>query len=154
MQGKADASLALMISGGYLFGSDPTAAVRFRLGGAFGYTFLKEAISKDTFLSLLIVPTVLIRAATRIALFGEAGVGIVGIAGVKSNSVLLDPKLMLKINGTQSLLEVRPARRPADQMTQRLRLFGALAVDYSPKGTHFYQPISRTELLAGLATRF
>ncbi len=154
VQGKADPSFALQIAGGYTLGSDPAAAVRFRLGAALGYTFLKEATSKDTFLSLLVVPTVLIRAAARVAVFGELGVGVVGISGIKPNSVLLDPKLMLKITGTQSLFEIRPSVGLKVQLTPALGLFGAFAIDYSPKGNHFYQPISRTELLVGAAMQF
>ena len=154
VQGKADPSFALQIAGGYTLGNDPAAAVRFRLGAAFGYTFLQEATTKDTFLSLLVVPTVLISAAARVAVFGELGVGVVGISGIKPNSVLLDPKLMLKITGTQSLFEIRPAVGLKIQLTPALGLFGALAIDYSPKGNHFYQPISRTELLVGAAMQF
>src|SRR5947208_3469408 len=51
VQGKANASLALLLSGGYTFGDDPTAVFHFRLGGSLGYTFLKEATYRDTFLS-------------------------------------------------------------------------------------------------------
>ena len=154
VQGKANASLALVLSGGYTFGNDPTAVFHFRLGGSLGYTFLKEATYRDTFLSALVVPTLLFRASQRLAISAELGVGIVGISGMQANSVLLDPKLTLKINGTQSLLELRPALGAQYQLTQGLGAFGAVAIDYSPKGNHFYQAIGRTELLLGVALRF
>jgi len=154
VQGKANASLALMLSGGYTFGADPAAVFHFRVGGALGYTFLKEATYRDTFLSALVIPTVLIRAGRRIAIYGELGFGIVGIAGMKANSVLLDPRLTLKISGTQSLFELRPAVGLQYQLTHGVGLFGALAIDYSPKGSHFYQAISRTEVMIGPAMRF
>ncbi len=74
---------------------------------------------------------------------------------MQANSVLLDPKLTLKISGTQSLLEVRPAIGAQFQLTPGVGdLRRAGAIDYSPKGNHFYQAISRTELLLGLALRF
>ncbi len=154
VQGKANASLALVVSGGYTFGNDPTAALHFRIGGSLGYTFLKESTYRDTFLSVLVVPTILFRATNRLAISVEAGIGIVGISGMQPNSVLLDPKLTLKLSGTQSLLEVRPAVAAQYQLTQGVAGFVAFAIDYSPKGNHFYQPISRTELMAGLLLRF
>lgn len=154
VQGKANASLAVVVSGGYTFGNDPTAAIHFRIGGSLGYTFLKESTYRDTFLSALVVPTILFRATNRLAIAVEAGIGVVGISGMQPNSVLLDPKLTLKISGTQSLLELRPAVAAQYQLTQGVAGFVALAIDYSPKGNHFYQPISRTELMAGLSLRF
>jgi hypothetical protein len=153
VQGKADASFALMLTAGYTMGHDPVAPVRFRLGASFGYTFLKEAASKDTFLSLLVVPTLLIRAGARVGLFAELGLGVVGISGLVPTSGLLDHKQMLKINGTQSLAEIRPAVGLQIQLSPGVGLFTSAAVDYSPKGAHFYQPISRTELLFGLSLR-
>jgi len=154
VQGKANASLALVLSGGYTFDTDPTAVFHFRLGGSLGYTFLKEATYRDTFLSALVVPTLMFRASNRLAISTELGIGIVGISGMQANSVLLDPKLTLKINGTQSLLEVRPALGAHYQMTQGVGGFLLVAIDYSPKGSHFYQAIARTELLVGVTLRF
>jgi hypothetical protein len=154
VQGKANASLALLLSGGYTFGNDPTAVFHFRLGGSLGYTFLKDMTSRDTFLSALVVPTLLFRASQRLAISTELGIGIVGISGMQAGSALLDPKLTLKISGTQSLLEIRPALGAHYQLTDGVGGFAAVAIDYSPKGSHFYQAISRTELLLGLTLRF
>jgi len=154
VQGKANASLALLLSGGYTFGDDPTAVFHFRLGGSLGYTFLKEATYRDTFLSLLVVPTLMFRATQRLAISTELGIGVVGISGMQANSLLLDPKLTLKISGTQSLTEVRPALGAHYQLTQGVGGFAVVAIDYSPKGNHFYQAIGRTELLLGLTLRF
>ena len=154
VQGKANASLALLVSGGYTFGADPKAAIHFRIGGSLGYTFLKEPTYRDTFLSALVVPTLLFRATNRLAISVETGIGIVGISGMQPNSVLLDPKLTLKISGTQSLLEVRPALAAQYQLTHSVAGFAAFAIDYSPKGSHFYQAISRTELMLGVTLRF
>jgi hypothetical protein len=127
--------------------------VRFRLGGHFGYTFLKEAASKETFLSLLLVPTLLLRASARVGFFGELGVGVLGISGLKPTSALLDHSKTLRINGTQGLLEIRPALGVQFQLTPGVGIFATTAIDYSPKGTNFYQAISRTELLLGLSLR-
>ena len=154
VQGKANASLALLLSGGYTFGDDPTAVFHFRLGGSLGYTFLKDMTNRDTFLSALVVPTLMFRATQRLAISTELGVGIVAISGMQPNSLLLDPKLTLKINGTQSLLEVRPALGAHYQLTNGVGGFAVVAIDYSPKGSHFYQAIGRTELLLGVTLRF
>ena len=50
LQENAAPSFAFTLAGGYTFGS--RGQVRFRLGALFGYTFLKEADSKDTFTSV------------------------------------------------------------------------------------------------------
>ena len=153
VQAKTNASFAFMLAAGYAPGHDPTARVRFRIGASFGYTFLKEAMSRETFLSLLVVPTLLIRANARIGFFGELGVGVLGVSGLQPSSALLDHTLMLKISGTQSLLEIRPALGFQVQLTPGLGIFATTAIDYSPKGTHFYQAINRPELLIGLSLR-
>ncbi len=127
----------------------------FALGGSLGYTFLKDTTSRDTFLSALVVPTHPVpREPSAWRSSVELGIGIVGVSGMQANSVLLDPKLTLKLSGTQSLLEIRPALGVQYQLTDGVGVFGALAIDYSPKGNHFYQAISRTELLVGLTLRF
>ena len=153
VQGKPDASLALMLAGGYTFGHDPRAPVRFRLGAHFGYTFLKEATSRETFLAALLVPTLVIRASPRLGFFGEFGVGVVGVSGLKSSSALLDHTNGLRINGTQSLFEIRPALGVTIHLTPGLGLFATGATNYSPKKVNFYQAINRPELLLGVALR-
>jgi hypothetical protein len=153
VQGKANASFAFMLAGGYTMGRDPVAPFRFRLGGSFGYTFLKEAASRETFLSLLVVPTLLIRASSRVGFFGELGLGVVGISGLQPTSALLDHNVTLKISGTQGLLEIRPALGVQFQLSPPVGLFLSAASDYSPKGQHFYQAINRTEVLVGLSLR-
>jgi hypothetical protein len=142
-----------LVAAGYTFGHEPAAPVRFRLGASFGYTFLKEAASRETFVSLLLVPTIVVRASPRLRFFGELGVGVVGIGGLKPTSALLDHSMTLRINGTQGLAEFRPALGLLLHLTPGLGLFASAAVDYSPKAAHFYQAISRTELLVGVALR-
>jgi hypothetical protein len=153
VQGKADPSLALMLAGGYTFGQDPLAPLRFRLGAHFGYTFLKEASSRETFLSALVVPGLVVRASPRLGFFGELGLGVVGVSGLKSSSALLDHQKMLKISGTQSLFELRPALGLTIHLTPGLGLFASAASNYSPKKVNFYQAINRPELLLGVALR-
>jgi hypothetical protein len=153
VQGKADASFAFLLAGGYTFGNEPRAPVHFRLGGSFGYTFLKEAASRETFLSVLAVPTLVIRASPRLGFFGELGVGVVGISGLKPTSALLDHTAMLDIKGTQSLLVVRPALGLTVYLTPGFAFFASAASNYSPKGTHFYHSINRPEILLGVALR-
>jgi hypothetical protein len=153
VQGKADASFALVLAGGYTWGHDPAAAVRFRMGGHVGYTFLKEAQSRETFLSFLIVPTLAIRASPRLTFFGELGLGLMAVSGLAPTSALLDKTVSLRIDGTQSLGVVRPAIDLVFYLTPALGLFAAVASSYSPKGEHFYQAINRTEVLVGMAVR-
>jgi hypothetical protein len=153
VQGKADASFALMLAGGYTFGPDPRAPFRFRLGAHFGYTTLKEASSRETFLSVLLVPGLVVRASPRLGFFGELGLGVLGVSGLKPSSALLDHSNMLKISGTQSLFEIRPALGGTLHLTPGLGLFLTAATHYSPKKANFYQAINRPELLAGIALR-
>ncbi|HET6151046.1 MAG TPA: tetratricopeptide repeat protein [Polyangia bacterium] len=153
VQGKPDPSFALMLAAGYTFGPDPHAPVRFRLGAHFGYTFLKEANSRETFLSGLVVAGLVIRASPRLGFFGELGLGVVGVSGLKQSSDLLDHTNMLRISGTQSLFEIRPALGLTIRLTPGLGLFASAATDYSPKKANFYQPINRPELLVGVALR-
>jgi hypothetical protein len=149
--GKVDPSFALMLAGGYTFGQDPRAPVRFRLGAHFGYTFLKEAASRETFLAALLVPALVVRASARLGFFGELGLGVLGVSGLKQTSALLDHRNMLKISGTQSLFEVRPALGLTVKATPGLGFFATAATNYSPKKVNFYQAINRPELLLGVA---
>ena len=153
VQGKADPSFALMLAAGYTFGPDPRAPLRFRLGAHFGYTFLKEASSRETFLSALLAPGLVVRASPRLGFFGELGLGVVGVSGLKSSSALLDHQNLLKISGTQSLFEIRPALGLVIHLTPGLGLFASAASNYSPKKVNFYQAINRPELLLGVALR-
>ena len=153
VQGKADPSFAFMLAGGYSFGNDPQAPVRFRLGAHFGYTFLKEASSRETFLAALLVPSLVVRASPRLGFFGELGLGVVGVSGLKQSSALLDHANLLKISGTQSLFEIRPALGLTVHLTPGVGVFASAATNYSPRKANFYQAINRPELLLGVALR-
>jgi hypothetical protein len=155
VQGKADPSLALSLSAGYiaLRTTSPRHPIVLRVGGTFGYTFLKEATGRDTFLSALVVPALFIGLSPRVALYGEFGVGALGIWGLKPGSPLLLKEDKQMVNGSQGMLEIRPALGLQFQINRAMGVYGAAAVDYSPKKPHFYAPISRTELLLGFSFR-
>jgi len=153
--GKADPSLALSLSAGYIVvhSSSVRHPFLFRVGGALGYTFLKEDTGRDTFLSALIVPAASIGLSPKVSLFGEFGFGVLGLFGLKAGSPLLMKESGIKVNGAQSMLEIRPALGLQFQITRAMGVFGEIASDYSPKAAHFYAPISRTELLLGFSFR-
>jgi hypothetical protein len=157
VQGNANPSFALALSAGYVvWKSRSNRLTQFRLGGALGYTFLQEGGSKDTFLSLLVVPTFMLGLTSRLAIFAELGVGVLGIWGLEPGSLLLargTGQMIVGVNGGQSLLEIRPALGLQFQLNPKLGIFAAIAADDSPKAPHFYAAIQRTELLFGLSMR-
>jgi hypothetical protein len=152
VRGNADPSFALMVGAGYTLSQRSNRPVQLRLGGAFGYTFLQETASKETFSSLLFVPAVVWRVASRLSLSGELGVGVLAVSGLKPGSSLLAANVT-NVSGTLSMLEFRPAIDVDVHLTPGLGLFLTGAIDRSPQATHFYQPISRSELLIGLSLR-
>jgi len=152
VQGSADPSFALTVAGGYTFGA-PTSTVRFRLGVLFGYTFLQETSSKDSFTSLLIDPTVELRVTQRLRLDVDLGLGALWISGLNSSSALLDNSMVGTVNGTQTLSEVRIGAGAQYQLMPALSVFVWPAIANSPKKEFFHAAISRVELLAGLIFR-
>ncbi len=151
VQGTADPSFALTLAGGYTFGA-PTSTVRFRLGALFGYTFLQETSSKDSFTSFLIDPTLEFRLAQRVRLDVDLGIGVLSIGGINANSALL-ANSMVTVKGTQALAEVRIGVGAQYQLTSTLSVFVWPAIANSPQKEHFHAAISRVELLAGLVIR-
>jgi hypothetical protein len=150
--GSADPAFAFTLSGGYTFGS-PASNVRFRLGGLFGYTFLSEMSWRETFLSLVIDPTLEIRLAPRWFLTGDLGLGMLTILGLRPQSVLLQQTQMLMINGAQSLFLARLGAGIHFRVTNELCVFLSPALANSAKKAHYYDDIRRVEMLFGLAFR-
>jgi len=149
LQENAQPSFAFTLAGGYTFGN-PASRVRFRLGALFGYTFLKESDSKDTFTSFLIDPTIVVRVAPRFVLMGDLGIGVLSIGGLTSNSVLLESS-SVTVNGSQALSLVRIGAAADYDLTKNVSLFLWPAYASSAKKTYFYGDIGRFELLAGVA---
>jgi hypothetical protein len=154
LPGSAQPSFAFTLAAGYTFAGASDGALKFRLGAMFGYTFLQETMSNDTFVSLLVVPSLRIRlGASRLSLQADLGVGALSIGGLKPTSELLSKQQALKINGAQGMLELRPALSLEYRVARSLGVFLGPAIAYSPKQAHFYAPISRVELLLGVAYR-
>jgi hypothetical protein len=151
VQGSAAPSFALTLAGGYTFGAT-TSTVRFRLGLLFGYTFLQEPDSKDTFTSFLIDPTVEFRLSERVRLDVDLGIGVLAIGGLNANSALL-ANPMVTVKGTQALSEIRIGAGVEYQLTPMVALFAWPAIANSPKKQYFHAEISRVELLAGVVFR-
>ncbi len=151
VQGSAAPSFALTLAGGYTFGAT-TSTVRFRLGLLFGYTFLQETDSKDSFTSFLIDPTVEFRLAERVRLDVDLGIGVLSIGGLNANSALL-ANSMVTVKGTQALSEIRIGAGVEYQLTPMVALFAWPAIANSPKKQYFHADISRVELLAGVVFR-
>jgi hypothetical protein len=151
LQENAAPSFALTLAGGYTFGA-PEAQVRFRLGALFGYTFLKEMDSKDTFISLLVDPTVVVRVTPKLVLMGDLGIGVMSISGLKPTSALLETS-MVNVNGSQALSLIRIGVAAEYDLAPNISVFLWPAYADSPKKQYFYQSIQRFEILAGVSFR-
>jgi hypothetical protein len=154
VNGTADPSFAFTLGGGYTFGS-PARRFRFRLGGIFGYTFLaaNSDQSKVTFASFLIDPTLEIRIASRWYGYVDLGLGFVALGGLKPGSTLLQPGQTLTIMGAQSLPETRVGLAVEFRIRPDLAGYASLTAINSPQQEHFYAPIARVGLLAGITYR-
>ncbi|HVZ87832.1 MAG TPA: hypothetical protein VHG72_12735 [Polyangia bacterium] len=151
LQQKADPSFAFTLSGGYTFGR-PDAELRFRLGGLFGYTFLKETDGRDSFVWLAVDPMMVIRLAPRARLFADLAFGFMSISGLTANSALLDSSVGT-VKGTQTLSLVRLGAGVTYDLTPSLSVFFWPALAESAKKQYFYSSITRVELLAGVSVR-
>jgi hypothetical protein len=160
VNGDAQPSFAFALTGGYTFWGGPERRLAFGLAGLIGFSFLDESSQsthwKETFWSFIVEPSLQYRFS-RVALSAGVGIGGVALGGLRTQSALLqhDPKKTITVSGTQGLFVIRPA------LGIDLRLGGGvaatltLAFPYSPKPqAYYYAPISRTELLIGLAYRF
>jgi len=154
LNGTADPSFAFTLGAGYTFGS-PARRFRFRLGGIFGYTFLaaNSDQSKVTFVSFLIDPTLEVRIAPRWHIYADLGLGFVALAGLKPGSTLLQPGQTLMVNGAQSMGETRVGLAVEFRIRPDLGVYASTTAINSPKKEHFYEPISRVGLLAGVTYR-
>jgi hypothetical protein len=148
LQASAKPSFAFTLAGGYTFGN-VASRVRFRLGALFGYTFLKENDSKESFTSFLIDPTIVVRLTPRLVLMGDFGFGVLSIAGITPNSALLENS-SVTVNGSQAFSLVRIGAAVEYDLTKSVSLFFWPAYANSPKKDHFYADIGRFELLAGV----
>ena len=124
--------------------------MRFRLGALLGYTFLKEAESRDTFTSFLIDPTIVVRLTPRLVLMADLGLGVLSIGGLTPNSALLESS-SVDVNGPQALSLARIGLAAEYDLTRNVSLFFWPAYASSTKKKYFYGDIGRFELLAGVA---
>ena len=155
LQGTADPSFAGMLAAGYTFGRSD-AHVRFRLGLLFGYTFLSESQSTESFLSYVIDPTIEIRLSStgRWWLAFDLGIGGLTITGLKKTSALLDQGQTLMINGAQGMALYRLGAALQYRFNPDLSVFFWPTIATSPKKEHFHAAITRFETLFGAAYRF
>ena len=154
VRSTASPSLSLAATFGYTFGGPDAGRTTFRLGGRLGYTFLSDAGSRITFFSALIDPGLRIRVSSeRLYLTADLGIGVLAVAGLGGTSALFALGTPVTVNGTQSMLEVRPGIGIEYRLRPSLALVGETAVAYSPKRTYFYAPIARLDLLFGLLLR-
>jgi hypothetical protein len=154
LQGTADPSFAFTLGAGYTFGQ-AAAHVRFRMGVLFGYTFLSEAASTESFLSFLLDPTLDVRlsASQKWVLSFDIGIGAMAITGLKKTSALLDQGQTLMINGAQSMALTRFGVALQYRLSD-VSFFIWPAIATSPKKDHFHAAITRVETLIGAAYRF
>ncbi|HXI59766.1 MAG TPA: tetratricopeptide repeat protein [Polyangia bacterium] len=161
LNGNAEASFDLVLSGGYTFWGGPERKLAFGLSALAGYTFLRESSStqswRETFWSFLIEPAVRYRITERIGVSAALGVGGIALGGLRPTSALLSQNagMTFTVKGTQGLFVVRPALGGEVGITRGLVATLSLAFPYSPKPQkEYFAPISRTEFLVGLAYRF
>jgi hypothetical protein len=157
LRDHADPSFAFALQGGYTFGAQPDARLRFRLGAVFGYTFLKETGGTDSFTSLVIDPTLVVRVNDRVRINGDLGVGFVTISGLTPDSTLLivpknGNKLSISGSGvSRGLLRVGVGAEY--DLFPPLSIFAWPAIGSSPKSGDFYGSLTRLEVLFGAAYR-
>jgi hypothetical protein len=151
LQENAQPSFAFTLAAGYTFGN-PASRVRFRLGALYGYTFLKEADSRDSFSSFLIDPTIVVRGAPRFTLMGDLGIGVLSIGGITANSALLESS-SVTVKNPQLLSLIRVGIAVEYELTKNVSLFFWPAYASSAKKENFYGNLGRFELLAGVACR-
>jgi Tetratricopeptide repeat len=157
LRAAADPSFAFAIVSGYTFGQ-PTARFRFRLGGMFAETFLKETSNTDLFTSLLVDPMLVVRLTNKLRLSGELGLGVVWISGMQPTSTLLIvPKDGNKLNVKGAAVArglLRLGVSLSYDVVPGLAVFFWPAVASSPKSGYFYDALARVEVLFGAAYRF
>jgi hypothetical protein len=141
---------------GYTFGNDDREArLRFRLGALFEYAGLREPTGSDTFLDVLVAPTLRIRAwDQRLFVSLDVGVGFLVLAGLKPSSDFLAHNQAATAVGTQSMFELRPGASVTYRLYPAVELFGGPALAWNPKKPHFHEPMLRLQLLAGVTLRF
>jgi len=141
---------------GYTFGDDDgDARLRFRLGALVQYASLHEPNGTDTFLDLLIAPTLRIRAfQQRLFVSLDLGVGCLVLAGLKPPSDFLAHNQVTAAVGTQSIFEVRPGATVSYRLYPAVELFAGPALAWNPKKPHFHEPMLRLQLSGGVALRF
>ena len=141
---------------GYAFGNDDREArVRFRLGLLVAYASLREPSGTDTFLDVLVAPTLRIRAwEQRLFVSVDLGVGFLVLAGLKPSSAFLAHDQVATAEGTQSIFELRPGASLTYRLYPAVELFAGPALAWNPKKPHFHEAMLRLQLLGGLALRF
>jgi hypothetical protein len=154
--GGEQTAFAATALAGFTFGEDDREArLRFRLGVVFQYATLGEPGTKDTFIDLLIDPTLRVRAwEQRLYVSADVGLGALALAGLKPSSVFLAHNENVTLAGTQYLFEIRPAVTAAFRLYPAVELFAGPAVSMNPHRAHFHESMIRVELLGGVALRF
>jgi len=150
---SAFAATALL---GYTFGDDDRdARLRFRLGALVQYASLHEPNGTDTFLDVLIAPTMRVRVwEQRLFVSLDLGVGFLVLAGLKPSSDFLAHNQASTAVGTQSIFELRPGATVTYRLYPAVELFAGPALAWNPKKPHFHEPMLRLQLSGGVALRF
>jgi len=159
IKGSAPTQFAWSVGGGFTFG-DVFAGASFRAGLFIEHSSLDEGsgATKNTlgFTSFLLEPSVRLRLVDRRLYFtGALGIGGLSVSGLKTTSVVLDPKVKVaSISGSIGAFELRPAIGLQLHITPGLVVFTSGAVSTAAKPQYFYQSLGRVELLFGAAYLF
>jgi len=125
--------------------------IDFQLGAKLGLTYFTEPGASSTLVSVLANPRLVRSLGDRLGVFGEAGVGLLVLAGVPDNSVLLEANGG-RVTGALTTFELRPAVGLAYALSDRISLHIAPAFIWNPSPSDRFRhaSLTRLELALGL----
>lgn len=144
-------SPALALGAGHDLASLP-GGIDFQLGAKFGFTYFNEPLATSTFLSFLVNPRLSRSLSGRLRGFADMGVGLLVLAGVPDNSVLLEPKGG-RVTGALASFELRPAVGVTYAIGDALAFYIAPALVWNPSPSERFAhaSLTRIELALGVS---
>lgn len=143
-------SPAFGLGAGHSFASLP-GDIDFQLGAKIGLTYFGEPGATNTFVSVLANPRLVRPLGDRLRAFADVGIGVLILAGVPDNSVLLEPKGG-RVTGALTTFELRPAIGVTYAFTDGISIYIAPAMIWNPSPSERFEraSLTRIELAGGL----
>ena len=125
--------------------------IEFELGAKIGLTYFSEPRATDTFVSFLVNPRFVRPLGVRLRAFADLGLGLLVLAGVPDNSVLLEPTGG-RVTGALTTFELRPSAGAAYALTDGLAIHIAPAFVWNPSPHERFDraALTRVEIGVGL----